>query len=114
MVTLNSDPVQSHTFTEITEELAHEFVNVISTDVTVVASVVGTTDYSDDPVTFVSEDDILVDNDVPLGDMIVEKAGVEVTNLEREDTVLLNAQASDLLSGMNTVAYDYSKLCLSC
>ncbi|MDP8200592.1 MAG: T9SS type A sorting domain-containing protein [Candidatus Tenebribacter burtonii] len=107
VITLNSDPVQSHTFTVITEELAHLFENVISTDVTVVASVVGGTVYHEETVTFESSDDILVDNDVPLGDMIVEKAGVEVTNLEREEVVLLNAQASDLLSGMNTVTYDY-------
>jgi len=50
---------------------------------------------------------INIDNELPAADLIATLGGVEVDTLERETTLLLDAQATDLPSGIATVVYEY-------
>lgn len=50
---------------------------------------------------------INIDNELPMADLLVSLDGTPVTTLERETTVVLDAQATDAPSGVATVAYLY-------
>ncbi len=102
-ITIDSDPVQTIQVVNIAETVEHTFNNVIATEgnANITATVEITTNYTT-PITVSEIGIIAVDNDLPTANMVVTE-GV----LERESTVILNSNAADALSGVETVTFAY-------